>query len=104
MSKKPVRFYVDIDRTRWTMDGTAEDQFVTLSWDGDDAFFRFIADIAEGNIAYLKNADGRQLGRFSLGGSYASLQKLVECAERIAGSSSDPFATSSDPFSGSDPF
>lgn len=50
----------------------------------------FIVEVARGNRLYLRSADGSDVQNYSLAGSRASIDALVECGEAI-GRPSNPF-------------
>lgn len=106
IAPRNVRFLVDIDYSRWTIDGHGQDISVSLALNDPEQAVRFIEQLMEGNAVAVMNADGRRLAVFSLSGSYAAISKLFECWERI--SRTDPFGPSpNDPFTGvgaGDPF
>lgn len=103
IAMRPVRFLVDIDYSRWTIDGTGNGIAVSLTMRDADKAYKFLSELMAGNAVAVMNGDERRLATFSLSGSFAAASKLFECWERIA--NSDPFTNSSDPFTGvSDPF
>jgi hypothetical protein len=55
-----------------------------------DAGVDFIVEVARGNRLYLRSADGSDVQNYSLAGSSASIQALVDCGEAI-GRPSNPF-------------
>jgi hypothetical protein len=55
-----------------------------------DAGVNFIVEVARGNRLYLRSADGSDVQNYSLAGSRASIDALVECGEAI-GRPSNPF-------------
>jgi hypothetical protein len=55
-----------------------------------DAGVNFIVEVASGNRLYLRSADGSDVQNYSLAGSRASIDALVECGEAI-GRPSNPF-------------
>jgi hypothetical protein len=55
-----------------------------------EAGVNFIVEVARGNRLYLRSADGSDVQNYSLAGSSASIQALVECGEAI-GRPSNPF-------------
>jgi hypothetical protein len=55
-----------------------------------DAGVNFIVEVASGNRLFLRSADGGDVQNYSLAGSRASIDALVECGEAI-GRSSNPF-------------
>lgn len=102
IAKRPVRFLVDIDYSRWTIDGTGDGIGVSLTMNEPDKAAKFVQELMEGNAVTILSADEHRLATFSLSGSFAAISNLMQCWDRI--SDDDPF-TSSDPFTGtSDPF
>ncbi|MCA1337344.1 hypothetical protein [Pseudooceanicola marinus] len=99
---RKIRFRLDVDYKRWDMDGYGEDNAISITPDDVSSAIHFVDDVMQGNAVALYNADGRRLAVFSLGGSYASILKFVECWQTITGnrsySSADPFGGNSDPF------
>lgn len=55
-----------------------------------DAGVDFIVEVARGNRLYLRSADGSDVQNYSLAGSRASIDALVECGSAI-GRPSNPF-------------
>jgi hypothetical protein len=55
-----------------------------------DAGVDFIVEVARGSRLYLRSADGSDVQNYSLSGSRASIEALVECGEAI-GRPSNPF-------------
>lgn len=54
----------------------------TLPTDGDAAV-EFVKEIARGNRLFLRNADGEDVQAYSLSGSKASIDALIECGNVI---------------------
>lgn len=94
---REIRFLVDIDRSRWTMDGFGDGISVSLTMNEADAAERFLRQLQRGINVRVYNESERQLATFSLRGSSASINQLFECWDRISGPS-DPFGDASDPF------
>jgi hypothetical protein len=55
-----------------------------------DSGVNFIVEVARGTRLYLRSADGSDVQNYSLAGSRASIDALVECGEAI-GRPSNPF-------------
>jgi hypothetical protein len=55
-----------------------------------DAGVNFIVEVARGNRLFLRSADGSDVQNYSLAGSRASIDALVECGDAI-GRPSNPF-------------
>jgi len=106
IAPRSVRFLVDIDYSRWTIDGHGQGISVSLVFNQPEQNVRFIEELMGGNAIAVMNANERRLATFSLNGSYAAISQLFTCWERI--SKTDPFGQSpDDPFTGtgaSDPF
>ena len=98
LSERPIRFLVDIDRSRWTIDGDAEDSYVSLMMNDADKAFRFVQQLMGGNAVAVLNDTEKRLATFSLSGSYAAITQLMDCWDKI--SNRDPFSngSSADPF------
>lgn len=104
LRERPVRFYVDIDRTRWTIDGTAGRAYVSLAFNDLETASEFTMDLMRGDSVSLYNDSDNRLGIFSLNGSYAAISELVDCWGSIT-ANRDPFTDRTDPFgASSDPF
>lgn len=102
ISPRPLRFLIDVDYSRWKMDGEGDGVSISITPENGDKAAKFTREVMEGTAVALMNADGRRLGTFSLSGSYAAVLNLFECYDRIG--KSDPFSDS-DPFRGAnDPF
>ena len=99
ISPRPIRFLIDVDYSRWEMEGQGNGVSISITPANSDNAAKFTREVMEGNALALMNADGRRLGTFSLNGSYAAVLKLLECYERI--SQRDPFSDI-DPFRGAD--
>jgi hypothetical protein len=102
IGERPVRFLLDVDYSRWTMDGTGAGIGVSLTMTDAEKAIKFLSELMEGNAVAVMNTNERRLALFSLNGSFAAITKLFECWQGIstAGSfnSEDPFATDEDPF------
>jgi hypothetical protein len=48
-----------------------------------DAGVRFIVEVARGNTLYLRAADGTNVMSYSLAGSHASINALIECGDAL---------------------
>lgn len=94
--KRAVRFLIDVDYERWTIDGSAEGISVSLTMDEPNKSVRFLSQVSQGSALAVLNQDERRIALFSLAGSSAALTKLVECSNRIK--LSDPFQSKIDPF------
>lgn len=100
--ERPVRFLIDIDYSRWTMDGFGNDISVSVTMNKIEVTMRFLRQLMNGNAVALLTADERRLATFSLSGSYAAISNLSTCWSRIrkneSESDADPFSSSTDPF------
>lgn len=97
LSDRPVRFLLDIDYSRWTIDGSARDISISVQMDDTETAARFLRQLQSGSAVALYNESERRLATFSLSGSYAAVLSLFECWNQIT-VPSDPFTTSTDPF------
>lgn len=77
---------VQIDRrSPWKL--TAAELYqnsVLFTLPDDQAGVNFIVEVARGNRLYLRSADGSDVQNYSLAGSRASIDALVECGDVIA--------------------
>ena len=83
---------VQIDRRApWNLTGAELYQNSVLFYLPDDsAGVDFIVEVARGNRLYLRSADGADVQNYSLAGSRASIDALVECGNAI-GRPANPF-------------
>lgn len=83
---------VQIDRrTGWTLtDAELYLNSVLFTLPEDDAAVEFLLEVANGERLYLRNDAGEDVMNYSLAGSKASMQALIECADTII-TSSNPF-------------
>jgi len=103
IASRPLRFFVDVDYSRWTMDGQGDNISVSLTMNDPKTAVDFLEDLMAGNAVSVSNANEQKLAVFSLSGSYAAITNLFSCWESI--DNSDPFTSNADPFTGaSDPF
>ena len=103
VAERPVRFLVDIDYSRWTIDGTGRGIGISLTISDAEKAAEFLTELSEGNAVAVMNSDEKRVAVFSLNGSSAAIRKLFECWKEIG--TKDPFSNASDPFqSSSDPF
>jgi hypothetical protein len=83
---------VQIDRRGpWTMTG-AELYLQSVLFDIPDSNdgVRFLTEVMRGNVLSLRNGDGEDVMDYSLSGSSASINALIECVDSL-GRSSNPF-------------
>jgi hypothetical protein len=83
---------VQIDRRApWNLTGAELYQNSVLFYLPDNkAGVDFIVEVARGNRLYLRSADGSDVQNYSLAGSRASIDALVECGNAI-GRPANPF-------------
>ena len=83
---------VEIDRrSPWTITGANLTQNSILFDLPDlDASVDFLVEVAKGSTLYLRTEDGSDIRNYSLSGSSASIQYLVDCGNAIA-EDSNPF-------------
>lgn len=76
---------VQIDRrSPWNLTGAELYQNSVLFYLPDDqAGINFIVEVARGNRLYLRSADGSDVQNYSLAGSRASIDALIECGNVI---------------------
>ncbi|WP_139215032.1 hypothetical protein [Palleronia marisminoris] len=103
IESRPVSFIIDIDYSRWNMDGTASGKSVSVTPSDATKTVDFLSDLKRGRAVALYNDDEFRLATFSLSGSSAAIDSLMDCWEKTSpldtpASPSDPFATTSDPF------
>lgn len=97
LRKRSVRFLIDIDYNRWTIDGIADGIGVSLVFVDVDKATRFLKQLMRGNAVAVYNDTERRIATFSLSGSSAAISTLMDCWNRIA-IASDPFTDNTDPF------
>ena len=91
-----VSFMVDIDYSRWYIDGQATGSAVSVFISDPTNAINFLEQLAAGSAVAILNDAGSRLAVFSLRGSSASITNLMECWDRIL--DRDPFQNSADPF------
>lgn len=96
LTRRPVKFIVDIDYDRWTIDGRAGEKAVSVFLEGNGKASSFLEDLANGSGVALYNSQEQRLATFSLRGSRDALLMLLKCWEKIV--SKDPFGNDPDPF------
>ena len=85
---------VQIDRRApWKLAGAELYQnSVLFTLPDDQAGVNFIVEVARGNRLYLRSADGSDVQNYSLAGSRASIDALIQCGDVIANRSpGNPF-------------
>lgn len=104
LKPRPVTFLVDVDYSRWTMNGEAGGSNVSVRMADVDKTIKFLKEIKRGSAVAVYNESDHRLATFSLSGSSAAISELMECWVAISkqadpfGNNSDPFGASSDPF------
>ena len=83
---------VEVDRrSPWTLTGANLTQNSVLFDLPDlDESVNFVVEVAKGSTLYLRSESGEEIRSYSLSGSSASIQHLVDCGNAIAGDS-NPF-------------
>jgi hypothetical protein len=83
---------VEIDRrSPWTLTGANLTQnSVLFDLPDEEASVNFVMEVARGSSLYLRSDSGEQIRKYSLSGSSASIQRLVDCGNAIA-DDSNPF-------------
>lgn len=76
---------VQIDKMApWNLtDAELSQNSVLFTLPDSDAGVEFILEVAKGNRVYLRSEDGSDVQNYSLAGSRASIDALVECGEVI---------------------
>ncbi len=97
LSPRPVSFIIDVDYERWTVDGSADGIGISSDLSNAEVAGEFVGDLMQGNAVALYNNDERRLATFSLNGSAAAINELIDCWDKIV-VPRDPFQTSQDPF------
>ncbi len=86
---------VQIDRrTPWTL--TAAElylQSVLFNLPDSDVGTKFLLEVVKGNTLYLRDADGNDVRSYTLAGSSASIQVLIDCVDTLGsgGPDANPF-------------
>lgn len=81
---------VEVDRrSPWTLNAAELYlQSVLFTLPDSDIGTKFLLEVVKGSTLYLRDADGNDVRSYTLAGSSASIQALVECVDGI--SSGDP--------------
>lgn len=103
LSERSIKFLIDIDYSRWEISGRGSGRSVSSFMHDGEKAGKFLKELSQGNAVAIYNSDEKRLATFSLSGSSAALNALMECwtAIRPNGAdhtSSDPFRSSKDPF------
>lgn len=84
---------VQIDRRPdWTLNNA--DLYlnsVLFNLPNDDSGVDFLMEVAQGNRLYLRTDTGEDVKDYSLQGSKASMNALIDCGNQISGGSVNPF-------------
>ncbi|WP_134015653.1 hypothetical protein [Litoreibacter halocynthiae] len=96
LQERKISFIVDIDYSRWTVDGKAHQSGISAGLNNGKTAGKFVGELAAGSAVALYNSNLARLATFSLSGSKAALLKLGECWNNIQ--KRDPFGASTDPF------
>ncbi|GEM_PF-1237038 len=77
---------LQIDRRGvWDLTNAELDQnSVFFTMNDDDTSVRFLREVMRGNILKLSSSSGREITRYSLAGSSASILALVDCNDALA--------------------
>lgn len=77
---------VEIDRrSPWTLTGANLTQnSVLFDLPDEDAAVDFVVEVARGNTLYLRSEAGEEVRSYSLAGSSASIQTLIDCGNAIS--------------------
>ncbi len=83
---------VEVDRrSPWTLTGANLTQnSVLFDLPDADESVNFVIEVAKGSTLYLRTESGEEIRSYSLAGSSASIQYLVDCGNAISGDS-NPF-------------
>jgi hypothetical protein len=79
-------------RSPWNL--TAADLYkssVLFTLPDNDTGVRFLVEVAQGNRLNLNTAAGEGVKWYSLAGSNASMRAMLECGDKITGSTTNPF-------------
>ncbi len=79
-------------RAPWSL--TAADLYknsVLFNLPDSDTAIRFLMEVANGNTLYLNAANGDGVKSYSLAGSRASMEALVDCGEALTSRPGNPF-------------
>lgn len=83
---------VQIDRrTPWSLtDADLNENSVLFDLPDSDDSVRFVVEVAQGTRLHLRSASGQSVQSYSLAGSRASIQALVDCGD-VLSSDRNPF-------------
>ena len=85
---------VEIDqRGPWSLtEAELSENSVFFTLPGSDGAVNFLTEIAGGSILYLRSASGQDVQSYSLFGSNASMNALIDCGNAISGTADkNPF-------------
>jgi len=72
-------------RPKWTLpDARLNNSSVTFHLDDSDASLRFLREIMRGNYLKLYSSSGSEIERYTLAGSSASINALIDCVSALA--------------------
>lgn len=103
LTKRDVRYRIDIDYDQWNIIGYAEGRGVSVLLNGQAGAKKFVTELMLASAVATYNDDGTRLATFSLDGSYAAIGALFDCWGKIlnktpAAGGTDPFLRTADPF------
>ena len=104
LKPRPVAFLIDVDYSRWEVNGHADGPGVSVRMSEAGTAAKFLTELQEGSAVAVYNDNLQKVATFSLSGSHAAITSLFECWKSISlktdpfGENSDPFGASSDPF------
>ncbi|TCM87993.1 hypothetical protein [Rhodovulum steppense] len=76
--------FVDIDRSRWTVEATAGGTAISFFFGEDVATRRFLRELQAGNaVAVYEQGLSRPFARFSLSGSRVAIDAVFQCWSMI---------------------
>ena len=84
LTREDITFRIDVDRSGWTVYGLAEGVGVSAELDDASKAADFLADVAAGNVVRVLTQNGKGIATFSLHGSRAALNALLDCWEGIS--------------------
>ena len=84
---------VEIDRRgSWSMTGAElYKNSVLFNLPDNETGVRFLIEVAQGNQLYLRTAAGEGVKWYSLAGSRASMDAMIQCGEALAQTPGNPF-------------
>lgn len=102
LEPRDLRFSIDIDYARWDMQGAGQDDAVSAFLNDDPTAPDLLLRLMQGDAVDVYAESGRRVASFSLDGSAAALQTLLECWALIdrsgeSDAAADPFVAASEP-------